>query len=231
MVEEGPSKKNPVEPVLITFFVATILGALILRFQEFLLGRSGLANFLQTLWLFLQGETSFADLVGATGSPLVASTLFILRIGSLLLSVFLIWKIVSTHRKFVEADAKLRTGLKPPKEIIYGVEVPKMIVNPKWAKVLEHVNSEHESDWKLAILEADIMLNDMLEKMGYLGSTMSDKLKSVEPSDFDTLQDAWAAHKIRNSIAHEGSDYIVNKPEAERVIRLFKKVFEEFQYI
>lgn len=228
---DSPSKQNPIEPVIVTFFVVTIIGALLVRFQEFLLGRSGLANFLQTLWLFLQGETSFADLVGATGSPFIASALFVLRIISLAFSIFLIWKIISTQKKFKEADAKLKAGLKPPKEIVYGVEAPASMANPKWAKVLEHVNSEHPSDWKLAILEADIMLNDMLEKMGYAGATMSDKLKSVEPSDFDTLQEAWEAHKIRNSIAHEGSDYVVNKPEAERVIRLFKKVFEEFEYI
>ena len=71
----------------------------------------------------------------------------------------------------------------------------------------------------------------MLDKMGYHGATMGDKLKSIEPSDFDTLQEAWEAHKIRNAIAHEGSDYTINKPEAERVVKLFQKVFEEFKYI
>lgn len=231
--EEGPKKIHPATPVIGALIIVTLLAAILMRFQQFLSGDSSLAIFLKTLWLFLQGETAFADVIGATGSPLVASTVVILKILSFGISVFLIWKIITTARKYAEVNKKLRAHLEPPKEIVYGVETAPVAdyVNPKWAKVLEHVNSEHPSDWKLAILEADIMLNDMLDKMGYHGSTMSDKLKSIEPSDFDSLQDAWEAHKIRNSIAHEGSDYEVNKPEAERVVRLFKKVFDEFKYI
>ncbi len=75
------------------------------------------------------------------------------------------------------------------------------------------------------------MLNDMLDKMGHHGATLGDKLKGIEASDFDSLQDAWEAHKVRNAVAHEGSDLALNKPEAERVIKLFKKAFDEFKYI
>jgi hypothetical protein len=232
MAEEGPKRIHPAKPVIVTFLVATILAAILYRIEALLDNDGPLANFLKTLWAFMRGDATFAEVLAATGSPFLASMVFFLRIFSLLLSIIIIWAIIVTARKYSEANAKLKAGIHPPKEIVYGVEsTPSDYVNPKWAKVLEHINSPNESDWKLAILEADIMLNDMLDKIGYQGATMSDKLKSVEPSDFDTLQDAWEAHKIRNAIAHEGSDYVVNKPEAERVIRLFKKVFDEFKYI
>ena len=229
-----PSKPSihPAEPVIVGFFIATILGAILLRFSGFLGSRQGFGQFLHTLWLFLEGEVSFAGLMGATGSPLVAPVLFYLKIFSFVFSVFMLGAILFLLWKYSALNKKLREPLKPPKEIFYGVShAPERYVNPKWAKVLEHINSPNSSDWKLAILEADIMLSDALDKMGYRGATMSDKLKSIEPSDFDTLQEAWEAHKIRNAIAHEGSDYTINKPEAERVVKLFQKVFEEFKYI
>ena len=103
--------------------------------------------------------------------------------------------------------------------------------NPKWTKVLSHLNSVSEGDWRLAIIEADIILGDMLEKMGYVGDGIGEKLKKVEKSDFATIDNAWEAHKIRNVIAHEGSDYELSQREARRVIDLYRSVFEEFYFI
>jgi hypothetical protein len=103
--------------------------------------------------------------------------------------------------------------------------------NRKWERVMDHVNSPNESDWKLAILEADIMLDELLNKQGYQGSTMGEKLKQVDRSDFTTIDLAWEGHKVRNMVAHEGSEYLIPQREAERIIKLYESVFREFKYI
>lgn len=103
--------------------------------------------------------------------------------------------------------------------------------NRKWKKVLEHVSSDNSSDWRLAILEADILLGELLTKSGYKGEGIGEQLKSVEPSDFQSLQSAWEAHKVRNRIAHDGADHPLSQREAKRVIGLFEEVFREFYYI
>lgn len=105
------------------------------------------------------------------------------------------------------------------------------VINQKWKQVETHIGSSNPSDWRLAILEADIMLGDMLNKIGYQGDSIGEQLKGVEESDFLTLQDAWEAHKVRNQIAHQGSDYPLSDRDARRVIGLYKKVFSEFFYI
>ncbi len=71
----------------------------------------------------------------------------------------------------------------------------------------------------------------MLTRMNYEGDSIGDKLKQIEESDFITLNKAWEAHKIRNHIAHRGGDFTFSKSEAERVINLYRQVFEEFYYI
>jgi hypothetical protein len=83
--------------------------------------------------------------------------------------------------------------------------------NKRWVRVMSHIDSQNESDWRLAILEADLILEEMLEKMGYKGETIGDKLKGIEKSDFNTLNEAWEAHKIRNQIAHDGSEFKINQ--------------------
>ncbi len=103
--------------------------------------------------------------------------------------------------------------------------------NGRWLKIVDHIGSKNPSDWRLAILEADIILDEMLSKMGYHGQTLSDKLKSVGEGEFQSLNSAWEAHKIRNAIAHEGSDFLISEREAKRIIGLYEQVFKEFKFI
>jgi len=101
----------------------------------------------------------------------------------------------------------------------------------RWEHVLELVRSDNPNDWRLSILEADIMLDELVSRMGYKGEGLGEKLKNIEKPDFRTLDDAWEAHKVRNIIAHRGSDYVLTQREANRIITLFTRVFEEFHYI
>lgn len=100
-----------------------------------------------------------------------------------------------------------------------------------WQQVLGHMNSTSDSDWRRAILEADIMLDMMLKERGYEGETLSDRLKSVSQERFMTLDQAWDAHRVRNQIAHEGNRFQIAQPEAKRVINMYEAVFREFRYI
>ena len=101
----------------------------------------------------------------------------------------------------------------------------------RWEQVLTHLNSDKESDWRLAVLEADVLLDEMLTNMRYHGDSLGEKLKSVEKSDFLTLDSAWEAHAVRNKIAHEGASFALTEREARRVIKLYEEVFKEFHYI
>jgi hypothetical protein len=103
--------------------------------------------------------------------------------------------------------------------------------NERWVEIQKHMQSGNQAEWRLAILEADIMLYDMLEQMGYEGDSIGDKLKQVEPASFNTLDEAWRAHKVRNIIAHEGNAYVLPRSEADRAIRQYETVFKEFYFI
>lgn len=115
-----------------------------------------------------------------------------------------------------------------------SVGVYPTVSNPlqeKWGNIKKLADSQNPSDWRLAIIEADIILSDLLDKLQLPGDTMGEKLKAVEKSDFITLDAAWEAHKFRNSIAHEGSDFLINEREIHRVISLYESVFKEFELI
>ena len=102
--------------------------------------------------------------------------------------------------------------------------------NPRWERIMDLVNTETSSEWKVAVIEADKLLEEMINYLPIQGENLGDKMKKIDRSDFLTLDDAWEAHKVRNRIAHEHG-YEISQHEARRVIGLFKKVFDEFDFI
>lgn len=103
--------------------------------------------------------------------------------------------------------------------------------NEHWGKVLTYLFSQHGSDWKLAIIEADSMLEGLMDQMGFKGESLGDKLKSADQDNFPNLTTAWEVHTIRNKIAHEGLAFELSQHEAKRVIALYEQIFHEYGYI
>lgn len=101
----------------------------------------------------------------------------------------------------------------------------------EWQRILDHLGSNNENDWRLAILEADILLEDMLDSIGAHGDTIGDKLKSLDEKAFPLLDQAWDAHRVRNQIAHEGPEFILTDREARRVIGLYEAVLRAGLFI
>jgi hypothetical protein len=145
--------------------------------------------------------------------------------------MFLIGIIVAVER---------RKAIRRKEEIIYNPKIEESYnesiqgdptLTLRWKQITEHLETTNPNDWKQAVMEADIILGEILDKMGYQGEGIGEKLRRVEKADFQTLDQAWEAHKIRNIIAHEGASYDLTQYEAKRVISLYRQVFEEFFYI
>lgn len=99
--------------------------------------------------------------------------------------------------------------------------------NDRLADILVHITSDNPNDWKLAIIEADIILDDILKKSGYNGASLGERLRSISPAQLQSLDDAWQAHKIRNQIAHGSADFVLTKRLAEDTIKQYRRVFAE----
>ena len=95
--------------------------------------------------------------------------------------------------------------------------------------VFTHIDSDNPNDWKLAIIEADIVLDEALKARGYAGNSLGERLKSLSPEQLSTLNDAWEAHKVRNRIAHDGADFVLTKRIADETIARFRRVFAELE--
>lgn len=100
--------------------------------------------------------------------------------------------------------------------------------HPRWAIIEGYMSSNNEALWRIGIIESDNMLREVLIEKGYTGIDVGEMLTNAK---FNTIQLAWDAHKVRNRIAHEGSDYTLTDREAKRVNGLYEAIFKELKAI
>lgn len=151
-----------------------------------------------------------------------------------LVSILALGGIIYNVRKLGEINREERKIYNPePDSSPRATEEVRAVLpkNEKWDKVVNLSNSNNPSDWRQAIIEADVILDELLRTLGYSGESVGEMLKSVDKNDFNTLQDAWDAHKTRNAIAHSGSNFQLTERETKRVVALFGNVFQEFGVI
>ena len=84
--------------------------------------------------------------------------------------------------------------------------------------------------FKLAVIEADKMVETFLEKSGWKGEGMGGKLEQIKEEDLSTIDDLWEAHRIRNSIVHD-FDTKVRKGRAKKAMKVFEDTLKELGVI
>jgi hypothetical protein len=92
----------------------------------------------------------------------------------------------------------------------------------QWLEIKKRLDTGLESEYKLSIIEADSILNENLEKMGYKGETTGERLKNLTDVVLPNLGDILEAHKIRNNIIHD-PDYRLNLDVAQKLISDYEK--------
>jgi hypothetical protein len=173
------------------------------------------------------------DYLSATAQPGYMAELYrwwgTLTVLSVLFSLFLtagtIYSIIRILQIRRHEEERFAAAAHP----VAAHDIPKAQL--RWNRIREQISTDNEQGWRLAILEADIMLNELLDLLAYRGETMADKMKQVERADWKTIDLAWEAHKVRNAIAHQGSMQRLDAREARRVIGLYEQVFKEFKFV
>lgn len=94
----------------------------------------------------------------------------------------------------------------------------------KWQKIQARLETASEAEYKLAIIEADGMLNDILLRMGFRGETLGDRLKILTSAVIPNLDDIWKAHQTRNNVVHD-PDYQLTSKEARRTLEIYQETF------
>ena len=93
-----------------------------------------------------------------------------------------------------------------------------------WIKINKRLESGKESEYKLAVIETDDLLDSVLEKMNYQGETIEEKLKQLDPAILPNINEVIQARKVRNNIVYD-PDYRLTLEEAKKTLEVYEEAF------
>jgi hypothetical protein len=182
-------------------------------------------TFLNLDYIFSRVIVLWNYLVGLEPNGLLYIASYIITLFGVTITIYAIVRLIEMgDEDYVNLKKAIREVEQREREKILGKD-------NRWYKVLELISTEDEGNWRLAIMEADSILESALEWKGISGQGIGEKLKNSTPGDLRNLQAAWEAHLVRNKIAHEGTNYQLSQREARRTITLFETVLKELRYI
>jgi len=100
----------------------------------------------------------------------------------------------------------------------------------RWKKIAKRMSKNVPSEAKLAILEADKMLDDVLTRLAFQGDSLGEKMEKLTPDYVSNIDALWEAHKIRNNIVHD-PNYHLPLQEARKALEKYEQAFRDLEII
>ncbi len=128
--------------------------------------------------------------------------------------IFLIFKV----QKYLPKEVKL------PKKKTKKIEsVHQKLVKEKWHQILEKLETKTFESMKLAIIEAENLVSDLLKELGYEGEHFPDLLAKLNPQDFPSLERLLLAHRFKNEIIEKSASEFSYEEAKENI-----KIYQDF---
>ncbi len=103
---------------------------------------------------------------------------------------------------------------------LYGMSKEK--VAKSWREIVTTVEQGNMGA-KLAVIEADKLLDQVLRARLFPGETMVERMKVAEYK-YPVINEVWWAHKLRNQLVH--GDVTLSPREAKRAIATYERVLK-----
>jgi hypothetical protein len=100
----------------------------------------------------------------------------------------------------------------------------------KWVKIVEKGESEIEAERKLAILEADSILENFLKSEKYISENLEEELDKIPEEILKDKEEIKKAKEIKKAILEDPSFHL-SPQKTREILEIYKKIFKSFQMI
>jgi hypothetical protein len=120
--------------------------------------------------------------------------------------------------------------------ILYGMNLPPELTSKKaklklkWDKIRKRLENANEADYKVAIIEADAVIDDLIKRIGYKGENMMERVKNIPAGQLDKIDEIEEAHEVRNRIIHE-EKFKVTRKDADEVLKKYEHFLRHFEVL
>jgi len=115
-------------------------------------------------------------------------------------------------------------------DVLGAINISKRRTLKAWKQIQKRLRSDRMNDLKLAVLEADKILDEILRMAGYGGKNLDERLEEMSPDEFSNLEELKQVHKFKHRISNE-PDLVITFNEAQIAVDIYKKVFQELDLI
>jgi predicted metalloprotease with PDZ domain len=95
----------------------------------------------------------------------------------------------------------------------------------RWLRIETALSRNNEGSHTLCVLNADKLLDQALRDRGIAGKTMAERMKSCQ-GKWTNGNGLWAAHKVRNRLAHE-TDATIDYERARQALVAYKQALKD----
>ena len=94
-------------------------------------------------------------------------------------------------------------------------------ISRRWSGIRKRIDLGSETELKLALIEADDFLKEVLEDAGFDGKNFEESIKKAGRLVSSILSDIMAAHELRNFIVYD-PDYKLNLEQAKKMLKVYE---------
>jgi len=98
----------------------------------------------------------------------------------------------------------------------------------QWVKISKRLEPGKAGDYKMSLIEADSLLDDVLKRMGFKGENMKERLEQIDAKTLPDIESIKKANKLRNSIIYD-SDYDLSLDKAKETLRIYEKALRDLE--
>ncbi len=135
--------------------------------------------------------------------------------------------IIATVYIFIQA-LKLRPRFKANPDLKPVLTIRKELLLEKWSGIQSKFAEGKPDSFKIAVIQGDALVDSLLKSAGLEGDHMADRLDNIEPGEFESFEDIWRSHKIRNQVVHE-EGFELTHALAERALKGYEKFLREIK--
>lgn len=94
-------------------------------------------------------------------------------------------------------------------------------IEKRWHKIKNRIEFGSEPEYKLAVIEAEDFLNEVLEERGFESEKFDENIRKAERLIGPITRDILSAHEIRNAIVFDPG-YKLTAEEAKKVLEIYE---------
>ncbi len=97
----------------------------------------------------------------------------------------------------------------------------------KWENIKKSLQkSEIEEEWKVGVLEAYSLFGELLEKFGFPGNSIRERIEKLDENEVSNVNELKQADDFCQDIVKD-PDFKIKKEEAEKIIDIFEKTLTD----